>query len=379
MQAGRLVTRARSKLLLTYPFWGSLALHLEVVEAPEQPTCATDGKHLFYNPDFVASLTDAELLGVVAHEVGHCILGHLWRQGDRNHEKWAQAADFALNNMLRDEGFTLPKGCLDGHKGMSAEQVYNKIKNKKKGPSDPTCNPDPWGQEADPGEGDADGEGTPSYKDAGINPADAQKWANQAAATAQSMKGTGNVPGSILDQLGELLRPQVDWRALLQDFMQSASVVDYQMKPNKRYIHQGWYGIPSTRTEDMEIVIAIDTSGSVSAKLLNVFMSEVRSIVEGLGSYTLHLYAADAEVSGYYEIHDNEGDWPDALPGRGGTDFRPVFTDVEDRGIEPMCMVYLTDAYGPFPDEPDYPVIWCVVEGGADVPWGTRVEVKENE
>ena len=64
-------------------------------------------------------------------------------------------------------------------------------------------------------------------------------------------------------------------------------------------------------------------------------------------------------------------------PGGGGTDFRPVFEEIEKRGIQPDMLVYLTDTYGSFPtQEPDYPVIWASVIKSPRVPWGDVVEVE---
>jgi predicted metal-dependent peptidase len=81
--AARRVTAARTALILDEPFFGQLALKLRLVEDPTCPTAWTDGVRLGYNPSFVASLSQAELLAVVVHEVLHVTNGHPWRREGR--------------------------------------------------------------------------------------------------------------------------------------------------------------------------------------------------------------------------------------------------------------------------------------------------------
>ena len=75
-EAFQRITRARSRLILSNAFFGTLASGLELVESDAIPTMATDGTLLLYNPDFVATLTDQELIGVLVHEVCHCADRH---------------------------------------------------------------------------------------------------------------------------------------------------------------------------------------------------------------------------------------------------------------------------------------------------------------
>ena len=62
--------------------------------------------------------------------------------------------------------------------------------------------------------------------------------------------------------------------------------------------------------------------------------------------------------------------------GGGGTDFRPVFDKVKELNIFPELLIYLTDAYGSFPEkQPNYPVLWCLTEENSVVPWGHSVHI----
>ncbi len=111
-KAKHAVTRARTVLLVSQPFYGTLALQLELVEVTDKSfvnTMAVDGRHLFYNPEFVLSLTEDELVGVNAHEVAHCAFQHMTRRGHRDPRLWNVAGDYAINADLLDAGFVLPK------------------------------------------------------------------------------------------------------------------------------------------------------------------------------------------------------------------------------------------------------------------------------
>lgn len=105
-----------------------MRLNIQAADAATCPTFATNGTDLQYNPDFAATLTDPELLGVVAHEVIHCALGHPYRCAGRDIKEWNVAADYAANPLLIKAGFTLPAGSLidPNYDGLSAEQIYSK-------------------------------------------------------------------------------------------------------------------------------------------------------------------------------------------------------------------------------------------------------------
>jgi len=125
--------RARTQLLLSQPFFGTLCLRLKLVATPSFPTMATDGRRLAYNPAFVAQLTPAELEGVIAHEVMHVALAHHCRRGDRDPQLWNEAADYAVNPILLDNGITLPGDMLidAAFRGLSAEEIYARLLNQQ--------------------------------------------------------------------------------------------------------------------------------------------------------------------------------------------------------------------------------------------------------
>lgn len=120
------IAKARVELLLTRTFYGVLVGQVVPVVSHKVPTMATNGKQHFANPDFIAGLTQKELLGVQAHESEHDARRHHTRRGNRDPKEWNIACDYSINCDLLDEGFTLPKGALVDrkYKGMSAEDIY---------------------------------------------------------------------------------------------------------------------------------------------------------------------------------------------------------------------------------------------------------------
>jgi predicted metal-dependent peptidase len=135
--------------------------------------------------------------------------------------------------------------------------------------------------------------------------------------------------------------------------------------------------MPSLRSSQANIMVVLDTSGSVTNEELNEFLAEINTLKAQLrASITLH--ACDTALS-------KDGPWvfeaweeftlPKEFHGGGGTDFRPIFDWIKLHGISPDMLLYFTDAKGEFPSiEPAYPVLW-LVKGKAPVPWGQRIQL----
>jgi predicted metal-dependent peptidase len=120
------IMKARVELIMSRTFYGVLVSQVEPVISRKVPTMATDGRKHYANPDFIATLTQNEVLGVQTHESEHDARRHHTRRMGRDPKLWNEACDFAINPDLIDQGFTLPKGALIDvkYKGMSAEDIY---------------------------------------------------------------------------------------------------------------------------------------------------------------------------------------------------------------------------------------------------------------
>lgn len=342
-QAHKKLTIARSQLILGHPFFGMLALRLRLVERPSIPTLAVDGKHVFYNPEFVLGLSDSLCRSALAHEVMHCVLDHIGRRSTRNPKKWNYAGDYALNQVLKDSGFEIGEGWLlhPQYQGMSADQIYGMLPDDLDG-GDQSPLDDIMG-------------GTP-----GEIETDATDWKIAAVQAATTAKSQGKLPGALQRFMDEVTKPQVDWRDQLRRFITQISKDDYSWaRPNRRYLSAGFY-LPSLYSESMgDIVVGIDTSGSIDDKTLQTFGSEIRALTAAVRPAKVHVIYCDAEVN-HIDTFDPNDEMKFTAHGGGGTAFKPVFDYVEAHQLAPECLVYLTDLYGDHDfASPDYPTLWC--------------------
>lgn len=419
------IKRARINLLIDHPFFGNLAMNLRIAERKDLPfrTMAVDDLgNVFYDPDWVNTLAPDELQFVVAHEVMHLAMRHLTRRDGRQVGRWFKACDLAINSILvqsrvgrmpTDKKTGGQQGLHDNrYDGWSAEHIYNELPQEPEqgegGGCDGDCanceqgdqnSPDGRGAscpkgKGKPGEGSGDGDGGfhsgggfDAHKEANTKGMSDQQrkeveeqWKNLVARSANAARQQGKFPGGLEQIVGDLLYPKVDWRTVLWQFVNRSSNDDYRwFPPNRRHIHNG-FNFPSMKSETFEIAVAVDTSGSISDEELKQFLSEVQAILEMNPSCTVHFYECDAGVHLYREYH--AGDRVDAkVTGRGGTDFRPVFEDIQEKCLDIDCLVYLTDGYGSYPDRPPgYDVLW-VMTTDYKVPWGDfiQMEVKEGK
>lgn len=406
LDAEQRVRLCRGRLLQDVPMFGLLAMRLQVRADPTCRDMWTDSVTLGFNPAYVDQLLDVELEGLMVHVTGHVLSGHPWRQGGREARTWNEAADLALNPVLKQAGFVLPVGSLFDARfeGKPAELVYETLveeRAKEKPPQPPGASSAPLDeQQDDKGEQpSADGngpQGPPSEdeqpsQDAGppgevrAAPADAAtpeaqaewKLAIEHAAAAQGSMSAG------LHRLVKAAEESLhNWREELHDFVQrSYKAQDYSWsRPNRRYLHQGLYMPSRVGVRMPALVVARDTSGSVSDKYLSRFNANLAAIVEIYRPESVWVVDCDARVKQVVEI--TEGEMPETLDaqGGGGTAFGPVFDWVEKEGISPACVVYFTDLQGKFPDkEPPYPVLWAVPETLCPVaapPFGERITLR---
>ena len=390
------IQKARTSLILDHPFFGSLLFRLKGRECRSVPTMATDGVSIFYNPDFVETLNAATLAGTLAHEVMHPALQHHVRRSGRNPKRWNQACDFAINPMLVDAGLSLPEGVLidDRFRGMSAEQIYNLLKSETERDSDNEGGDDEPGRDESKDEkssSDDSNEPSAPITEGGIGqvldapPQDeetpaieeqAREWdvaVNQATTVARQ---AGKIPAGLARTLENAAEAAVDWRELLRRVWSETVPADSSwMRPNRRHIWSGLY-LPGVVRESVgEIAIAVDCSGSVNARQLGLFEAEVCSILEGQRPERVHVLYFDSEVQKVETYLAGEPVHLDPVGG-GGTDFGPCFDWLEQRGIRPQTLVFLTDLWGTFPNvAPEYPVLWAST-GRRQAPFGSVVPMQ---
>lgn len=400
LNARQKVQAARTALVLDQPFFGVLALRLRVVEDPGCGTAWTDGVSMGYDPEYVVSLTTAEVLGLIAHEVMHCACGHPWRRDGRAMVRWNIAADYAINSVLAEAKFTLPEAGLrkPEYDGKAAEWIYVRLPpdppqkpqaGAGKGQGEGKGKPQPGagtpvsaaapGRGAVPGAGGQDVRDAPTGDAAGADAPTALEadWQQAVQQAATAAKSRGKLPASLDRFAKKAAAPKVDWRSVLHRFVQQAAKSDYSWRqPNPRYLAGGLY-LPALRSEALgPMAVAIDTSGSIDEVTLGQFEAELRSVVDDVRPERVHVIYCDTKV---HRVDTFERDDVIALKpvGGGGTAFAPALAAADALDEPPVCLVYLTDLMGSFPPQPpSMPVLWATTHLSA-VPFGEVVSLEE--
>ena len=201
------------------------------------------------------------------------------------------------------------------------------------------------------------------------------QWQQRTAGAAQQAAQAGKLSGLMARMIDHLLQPQLPWRMLLARYMTLQARDDFNYsRPSRR---EGDAILPSLRSQQLDILVAVDTSGSIKQDEIDEFLAEV-SALKGQVRARVTLLACDSQlVEGAPWCFEpwEEIRLPDSLDGGGGTDFRPVFNWVVAQGQRPDLLLYFTDAEGSFPpQEPDFPVLW-LVKGKQATPWGQRIQL----
>jgi predicted metal-dependent peptidase len=420
------VRKSFTQIITNYGFFAELLFNLKIMEADEKSgveTMATDGKSIAYSPKFVHKLTEPEVIFVLIHEVMHNANFHFNRQGARDHQLWNIAADYAINIMIHDMAqdmkgniLSAPKGILldEKYRGMSAEEIYKLLEEQGKGKGKGKGQGQGQGQDKGQGQGQGQGQGKgnqPGNGGPGELPGDIRApgslggegiyagkgqqegnpeldetdsveklekvWKEIRNNAAVKNAGTGS---STLDRwLRKLNKPKINWRAELKKFVaQVFDELDYAYS-NKRFIWQDMH-IPGPREADkssyQNVVIAIDTSGSIGDETLAKFASEMMKLFKTYNILECTVIWCDDDITNVqkFDIADKSFKLDKLRPkGGGGTSFKPPFKWVQNnlikKGKVPAFMIYFTDAYGDAPSIGEFGirsyhnrVLWVITE-----------------
>ena len=382
-EALELLTIARVALLLKQPFFGVLAMNLELIEisgelSERMKTAAVDGRRLWYNPTFIKTLDKEELMFLVGHEVLHCVFNHLIRRFDRDPKIYNMAADYVINATLVEAGFKMLKIGLYEKKFLNwtSEGVYDDlIKNNTK--PQPTLDY----HHGDPGYPGEDGEDSEGMSDEERDKLE-RDWHDNVVQAAQA--AAGNVPAGIQRLIDNINDPKMDWRQILQMHLQSCVRTDYTwMKPNKRTFGMG-ITMPSMDMDDMvNVCVAIDTSGSVTQEMLKDFLSEIKGVMDTFSGYEIHIACFDTEVYNYQCITSEDDLLSYDIQGGGGTDFMAWWRWAEDQpwiGDVRKCL-FFTDGY-PYGDwgiDNLVETLWIVHGSENEGPFGHTVFYEDHK
>ena len=364
-----------------------------IVDDPSVPTACTNGRDEMYGREFVKQLNDAELRFLVLHEVYHKLFRHLttWQHLYQQDAQLANmACDFVINLKIVDDNakdrFATMTGILEGgcydtkYAGMDTAQVYNLLRDDQ--------------------DGDSGGQGSESLPDGG-QPFDEHDWDGAEEMTADEQRELAREIDEAVRQgalvagklgsggdrdLAELLQPQIDWREVLREFVQTTCTgSDYSTyrRPNRRYLSSGMY-MPSGISEQVgELVVAIDTSGSIGQRELSAFLTEVKEICETVHPESVRLMYWDTRVcrDEKYDMHELDTLVQSTKPaGGGGTDVTCVTDYIRDNNINAQAAIVLTDGYlfGGW-GQWTMPVLWCVMDSGRTADVGKTVHIKSRD
>lgn len=407
------VVKARIKLILDEPYLAAAVAQFPMVDATDDGWCdtmATDGYRIYYNRTFCESISASDVQFVLAHEICHCIFGHIERLGDRNRELWNVATDLATNFMLGEFGMPVPKNALisDKYKDQTAEDIYDSLRKESRKTLVELG--------LIPAGGKASGKGskrkmvvsTESSSTGNSGRSTLWRFDNHLTEKPPTVVSSSTIPvdSELRDLRRGLIKPienklksfgklpgwwdetvkmaggeEIAWREVLSRFMTGISHDDYRwFPPNKKHIWRKIY-LPSIGSPaPHNIVAAVDTSGSMGTQELSSVLFYLDSLRRSHNA-TLTVIECDTKIQ---RVRDYEA-WDEAnfstfkFAGRGGTDFRPVFDLVQknqSKGKRYDCLIFLTDAMGPFPIRPpDYPVMWIIYGRHFTPPFGEVLRV----
>jgi predicted metal-dependent peptidase len=380
-----------------------------IVDDPSVPTACTNGRDEMYGREFVKQLNDAELRFLVLHEVYHKLFKHLttWRHLFKQDAHLANmACDYVNNLKIVDDNakdkFATMTGVLEGgcydrkYVGMDSAQVYDLLRKDQEAQGS--------GQGADGADGGdgGDGEQGSGSLQNGQQPFDEHDWDGAQELTADEQRELAREIDEAVRQgalvagkmgsggdrdLAELLQPQINWREALREFVTSTCAGnDYSTysRPNRRYLSSGLY-MPSGISEQVgELVLAIDTSGSIGQRELSAFLTEVKEICDTVNPDGVRLMYWDTRVcrDEKYDMHELDTLMQSTKPaGGGGTDVTCVTDYIRDNNINAQAAIVLTDGhlYGGW-GQWTMPVLWTIMDNpNAKPDVGVTVDIKSRD
>jgi predicted metal-dependent peptidase len=367
------ISKAKTKLIIRQPFFATLILGMQIVEDASIPTMATNGQYIKYNPDWTNRLSEDEIMFVLAHETMHVVYLHMFRRGNRTPQRWNQAADYVINDMLVKENCgTMPVGGLlnpqlVANGGGTAEGVYKLIpeENEEKQPGD-------------------DGGAMDNLEQPGTDAAQIASQESMArvkiAQARNAAKMQGKLSGDLERLIKEMLRVDADWREVLRHFFTEKAQTNLTYaRPKRRFLYDDLI-LPSYTGEKLGyIAIAVDCSGSVDDEQLALFEGEIKAIIEDTNPEMVKVIYFDQKVQRVEQFNVSEGEaFKLKAKGGGGTAFSPIFKFINEDDAQPIGCVVLTDLdcddFGP---APDYPVLWASIKHNNNpVPFGDVTYVK---
>lgn len=353
----------------------------KVIFSEDIPTACTNGRDVIYNKDFIKTLDEKELNFVVLHEALHKAYQHmhLWKKLWKINPMVANmAADYVVNYAIHEadeqgEITKRPDSALFDlkYKGMTTKQIFDSLmQDAEKNGS---------GQGGEGGHDSHDWEGADSLSDE--EKKEVAKQIDQALRQGEIIRG--KMQGNKNRSVSEILEPKVDWREQLREFVNATCKNKDKTswkRPHKRFIGHDIY-MPSMIGESIgQVVVGIDTSGSIGDKELNEFLTEVVAICDDVSPSSIELLYWDTHVAGHETY--NQGDYHSLVQstkpaGGGGTTVGCVNEYIKDKRIQPEAVIILTDGYveNDFGGNWEHPTLWAITSKHISSPHGKTIHI----
>ena len=403
--------------------WYSGIMMMGVSEVSDKEfTAYTDGVNKRYSRPFMQKIKDdAKLRGLIMHENLHVALKHIQRCGDlfKENAKLANvSADFVVNDIIENfadkANVVLPDGALyhPMFHNWSVREVYAYLKQKQKGGGGGKGQEKGQGGKGQGGGDDEQDSDSPSGDKVtdldklmdnldNIDSIDEHDWESAKELTPEEIKKleegidsalrqggilAGRMGAKVPRSISDLLEPKVDWKEVLREFVSSATKGKDEFtwrKFNKRMLANDIY-LPSLENESIgEVVIAIDTSGSITNEQVAEFASELASICDTCIPDKVRVLWWDTAVHGEQVFSGNYTDIAKMLKpmGGGGTHVSCVSEYLIKNDVKAECVLVFTDGYveSDINWEITTPSLWLVTECKSfNPPSGKKIFIDRN-
>ncbi len=349
--------------MLEQPYFATMAGMLALEAEEGISTVSYEGDRLRYNPEYIDAMSTEETMAILAHASMQQALFHDDRGSQKQGRVWQMASAYAINDLLMQNGFVLPPMAVYSTRfeRLYAEQIYAILQGEA-------------GEQDLPEEAAKSGITTTEGSSLSQRLND-DTYALMTEQVLAKLSRQGDLPKGLERLLPQSQPPQLSWRELLYRYVTAHARSDYRLfPPNKKQLYRG-VALPSAYGEELEIVVAIDTSASVDEALLGHFLSELAEIIQLFPQYRIEWIECDARIQHIRTLYPAEP-MISTVRGGGGTDFRPVFEYIETAGIPWKFLIYFTDGQGTFPHHPPaIDTLWVMPEA-IEVPFGERITIE---
>ena len=370
------ISKAKAKLLVDYPFFGSLASKVEIVQNDDIEAFRANDSKLEYSSMFIDGASVEEIEFALANSAMHASLSHENRKNNRSGWLWQMATDYAINDMLVESGLQRPYQAHYNklYEGLYAEEIYAMLK-------DELLRDDELEYEADnPEDVDQDNKNNNDQQSQKSSSTEQilndQLFEEFVLSEIEKEKDDARFPDAVKRFFNLESDGKINWRDELRDAIDRYARDDFvMMPPNKKYISSGFY-LPSATSETFNLVVAVDSSRSIDDELLSEFLSEINYLMLSVSKYKIDLLVCDEKIHEHKTFYSGD-ELEVELKGGVGTDFRPVFSYIDENLEDTNLLLYFTDLQGVFPkDEPNYEVKW-VTKSENQPPFGTTILMNE--